>query len=84
LLSESLHFQDLFFGAQGFGTAPYLLAAQTSQNTGLNQLATEYAHRALTYHKNPLQTCYIYTKLGAMAVENSEKEEESTADLAKQ
>jgi hypothetical protein len=44
----------------------YMLAAQAAQNLGLGQLAVQYAHEALTFHKNPVKMYYAHVKLGAM------------------
>ena len=66
LVSDNPYFQDLEIDVMGLGMSAYMLAAQAAQNLGLGQLAVQYAHEALTFHKNPVKMYYAHVKLGAM------------------
>ena len=65
-VSDVPYFRDLSFDIIGLDMSPYMLAAQAAQNLGLGQLAVQYAHEALSFHKNPVKTYYAHFKLGEM------------------
>ena len=63
-VSDVPYFRDLAFDILGIFMSPYTLAAQAAQNLGLGQLAVQYAHEALTFHKNPVKMYHAHVKLG--------------------
>jgi hypothetical protein len=66
LLSDVPYFQDLKIDIVGLGMSAYMLAVQAAQNLGFGQLAVQYAHEALTFHKNPVKIYHAHVKLGEM------------------
>ena len=65
-VSEVPYFRDLVFDLLGIEVSAYMLATQAAQNLGSGQLAVQYAHEALSFHKNPVKTHYAHVKLGEM------------------
>ena len=76
-VSDVPYFRDLSFDVMGLFMSPYMLAAQAAQNLGLDQLAVQYAHEALSFHKNPVKTYYTHVKLGEILREERRSESES-------
>lgn len=66
LLSGDPYFRDLSMDSKRIFMSPYVLATQTAENLGLDQLAVQYAHEALIFHKNPVKMYHGHVKLGGV------------------